>query len=62
MTFRRKILNIYITYISSYSSARQTGDCFIILNLLIKELHPVPTYSFEFPIHFFEMKQEEEKQ
>lgn len=52
------ILYMYHTY----SSAHQSGDCFIILNPHIKEFNPVPMYSFKFTIRFFEMKQGKEKQ
>lgn len=52
------VLHIY----HIYPSAHQSGDCFIILNSHIKEFHPIPMYSFKFPIHFFEMKPAEEKQ
>lgn len=53
---------LYYTYIIHNSSAHHSGDCFIMLNLHIKEFNPLPMCSFEFPIHFFEMKQEAEKQ
>lgn len=52
---------LYYTYIIHVHLHIRVGN-FVILNPGIKEFHPVPMYSFKFPIHIFKIKQGEEKQ